>query len=155
MNSNFRWTCRDERYLIRRNGSTDIPTDNITGICNWYNVFDTVPANLECVVKYCNNATDSPIQTFNYEKAMILNSSTTYNFNLRERVQIGSKLAYFCNQNFYLLLDTNFNSQAGSNISIPCQSNGTFQYPEPWPVCADTITCSDPGSTPELDRNEI
>ena len=50
----------DRRYLIKQKDSQDTPQEYIVSRCKWNTKYTLTPADLECVLTYCDNATVEP-----------------------------------------------------------------------------------------------
>ena len=141
MNTNVRWKCADRRYKIRRKGTT-YTYFWINSACNWNKKLQYLPGDLECVLTYCDNATSAP------------NSPHNYNFVWTGAVvPINNYLTYPCNNNHRVEQDVDWKNNAAASTQVKCKSDGTFDYPDPWPQCSTTVTCSDPGNSDEITRS--
>ena len=100
--------------------------------------------SIECVLTYCDNATDFP------------NSGNKFHFVWDQNViPIGDKVTYPCKANHAIEGDYQFRYQAPTEIKVLCGNNGELQYPDPWDQCSETISCADPGNSPEVTRSYI
>ena len=143
-----RWTCNDRRYLIKRIGSTsDSPARYKYGKCQWDATYSSTPADYECILTYCDNATE----TVNTDPA-----TPNYNFTEpRTLVRIGENAAYTCRDNYRVEADLDWKSQADPGAYVPCVANSDYtdsfyEYPTVWPICLtdSMIDCSpDPGNS--------
>ena len=82
--------------------------------CKWNKNFTVVPSDLECVVQYCDNPTDAPNDSHNY--------NYQWNGNL---IPIGTSISYPCKSNHYLEQDVYSKQQAAANVGGLC-NNGTL-----------------------------
>ena len=99
---------------------------------------------LECVLTYCDNATESP------------NTGNNFNFVWDKNViPLGDKVTYPCKANHAIEGDYQMKNQAPTEIEVLCGNNGELQYPDPWNQCSETITCADPGNSPEVTRSYV
>ena len=148
-----RWTCNDRRYLIKRTGSTsDSPARYKYGKCQWDATYSSTPADYECILTYCDNATE----TVNTDPA-----TPNYNFTEpRTLVRIGENAAYTCRDNYRVEADLDWKSQADPGAYVPCVANSDYtdsfyEYPTVWPICLtdSMIDCSpDPGNSINVTR---
>ena len=57
----FSWKCKDRRYQIKEKSTADSSkTDLLHSSCLWYKNWTILPSNLECVLSFCDNASDIP-----------------------------------------------------------------------------------------------
>ena len=156
----FRWRCKDRRYNIRFKGDNTTHL-YISATCGWYNTFDINPSDLECVLLYCDNATDLPfVNEIGYERIQIpLGNIVTgvYDTNNPTLIPIDGIVTYVCKASHAHHADTDWLSQAPQYVNSICSENGTFEYPEPWPECFkyDNLFCPDPGTKDDLIRTEV
>ena len=61
-------------------------------------------------------------------------------------------MTYDCKSNHKIEEAVNYKENASDRITIECNQNGLLDYPEPWPQCSETISCSDPGNSSEITR---
>ena len=62
------------------------PQERLSGQCEWYSNYSLVPAELECVLSYCDNPIDDPN-----------NSGANYNFVWQnDLVNLSHTLVYPC-----------------------------------------------------------
>ena len=59
------WICKDRRYLIRPK-NTDSTFGSIDSYCYWKKEYSHYPDQLECILTYCDNATEIPNLSHNY-----------------------------------------------------------------------------------------
>ena len=138
----FRWKCADRRYLIKEKSSNSDPLEKLSGQCGWYKNYTTVPADLECVLSYCDNATDAPNS-----------NGANYNFLWDENlVNLSHSLVYPCMDGMSVENDTDTKEEASVSSTVICGDAGEFVYPDIWPQCSDSITCADPGNSTEVNR---
>ena len=100
------------------------------------------PADLECVISYCDNATLEPNTNglnFNFTDGLTL-------FNLTH------KAIYPCSENYSFEGDFDWKENSTNITEVECGSNGDFQYPDSWPQCSRMIYCSDPGNSTNITR---
>ena len=55
-----RWKCKDRRFLIKLRGSSVPGVTRLEAECLWYRNYSVVPADLECVLAYCDNPVSLP-----------------------------------------------------------------------------------------------
>ena len=126
----------------------------VPATCSWNKTFNVNPSDIVCVLTYCANGTDFPINNINNFKSVgIKGAGRLYDTVNGEVIELGGRLKYNCKDNYKLQNDTNTKSQADNHILVSCL-NGLFIYPDPWPQCVETIQCKDPGSKAELVRRE-
>ena len=98
---------------------------------------------MECVITYCNNATDFPISNnLGYEDVDRQNGNP---LPLKGFVDIGKHIQYNCISGRRLQNDTDDIGQADASVKVACNETGDYVYPEPWPTCEETVNCTDPG----------
>ena len=142
----FSWSCKDQRYLARQNGSNDKPTLNIAATCNWYNQFNITPRDLVCIIDHCGHphqgiGSHLPPPT---ENALTLIET---NFTKAHNVPLGHIVTYKCKPNAYF--ENEEIDPTMTNASIKClESNGTYQVPDKWPNCTATVSCGKPIDPP-------
>ena len=140
--------------MIKLANTDNTPKPNITATCSWYKTFDVNPSDIECILAYCDNATDFPFNAINnFVSVYKEGSQNPYDTNIGSVIPLNSKINYYCKPNYRLQNDTNLKEEAENFIGVTC-SNGTLEYPSIWPTCVETIQCPDPGSTEELVRTE-
>ena len=106
--------------------------------CLWYRNYSLVPADLECVLAYCDNPVSLPNSNgakynFTWDGALLTNLSQT--------------IFYPCQDDHRLEGDTTSKSQAEGGLSVECGEEGEYLYPPTWPQCSSTVVCQDPGNT--------
>ena len=82
--AHVRWRCKDRRFLIKSAGGN--LSESIEATCEWSKSFSLMPADLECVVTYCDNPDTGP-------------NTSGLNYNLEwdgERVPINGSITYPC-----------------------------------------------------------
>ena len=132
----FRWFCKDRRYEIREKSSAKKNTyATRQSTCYWSKSYDLKPADFECVLTYCDNATESPNTTHNY--------AFTWDGKV---VPLGQSVDYPCMENMAIENGTNWKENASTSSIVLCGPEGLFLYPSPWPQCSDTVQCEDPFS---------
>ena len=141
----FRWKCKDRRYLIKVKGSSDAATPTVNGKCQWSKEYTVVPADLECVIAYCDN----PILTPNSDGR---NYSFTWN---KKVVPVNTVIQYPCMTGMRIQNDTTNKTEASSSSSVKCGADGEFRYPSPWPQCSSTVSCPDPGNSAGVNRTYL
>ncbi len=160
-----RWTCADKRYLIQKKIGGGTPMDTIAANCTWYTNYTLIPADLQCVLTYCTNATTFPNENNNFDLILNATSSLDINFNTLgkffDRTPLKASIFYPCKNyiltsNTYRLENlTDFQSQADIGINVTCNTSGVYNYPATWPQCSANITCTDPGITEDLLLSEV
>jgi hypothetical protein len=160
----FSWSCNDKRYLIRKKNSGAIPAETISATCTWYKNYTLVPADLECILTYCSNATTSPNINNNYN-LVLGGTSSDINYQTlgfyQDRTPLTKTIFYPClrfdrSSNYYRLENlTDFQNQADTGINVTCGSDGFYKYPSVWPQCSVNITCQDPGITADLQIAQV
>jgi hypothetical protein len=141
------------------------PTDTIPATCTWYTNYTLTPADLQCVLTYCTNATTLPNTNNNFDLALNATSLLDINYNtlgrFADRTPLRASIFYPCKNynwpsNTYRIENlTDFQSQADTGINVTCNANGVYNYPATWPQCSANITCADPGITPDLEVAEV
>ena len=130
--------------MIRKKNSGATPQAFFGSQCQWNKTFSFTPTDLECVIKYCDNATEIP------------NTSHNYNFNWNQNViSINAIVNYDCKSNHAIEQNVDWKYEASARTQVLCQADGTLAYPEPWPLCSESITCADPGNSPDITRSYI
>ena len=118
------------------------PLETLSGRCEWNTNYTIIPAELECVLSYCDNPTDEPNT-----------SGANYNFvwdnNL---VSLSHTLAYPCMAGMSVENNTDTKEEASTISTVVCGDKGEFIYPKEWPQCSETVTCDDPGNSLEVNR---
>ena len=136
------WKCRDRRYHIRRKDTQYNPQTAISSRCRWSRSLSLSPPDLECVLRYCDNATDAPNT-----------NGANYRFTqTRTLVSLNNYISYPCKSNHKVEQDVTWKSNAASSTAVRCKTDGEFDYPSPWPQCSETITCPDPGNSSDVTR---
>ena len=110
------------------------------GQCGWDTNYSLTPVSLECVVRFCDNATQIPNTDGN-----------NYNMTFTGLVSVGASLTYPCADNHRLEDDVDWKDEARGNVSVLCGEDGEFDYPA-WSKCSDTVFCPDPGNSTEVSR---
>ena len=97
-----------------------------------------LPSELECVLTYCDNATEVPND-----------NGANYNYTWDgEVIPLNTEVIYPCQDNMRIENDTYYRSDA-SNVSIVhCASDGYLKYPEVWPQCSLKTYCGAPPDPP-------
>ena len=75
----FSYKCTDRRFYVRERGSAYSPQPYLAGRCGWDSRYSLTPSRLECVVKFCDNATHTP-------------NTNGKNYNIREPFIIECKV---------------------------------------------------------------
>ena len=132
----YRWYCKDRRYEIRLTASDNKKTySTASSRCGWYNEYDHNPADYECVLTYCDNATEAP------------NLSHNYAYQWDEKViPLGKYVEYPCMENMAVENNTANKVDASTSSFVLCGADGYLVYPDPWPQCSETIECELPSS---------
>ena len=73
----------------------------------------------------------------------------------RQRTLLGNSLTYPCKNNYRVEEDVDYWSLASTGTVIECGDDGEYVYPDPWPICSETIQCADPGNSTEVTRTLI
>ncbi len=136
------WKCTDDRYVLRSVNSNNWGEDKVWAKCQWYSNYTYSPSDLECVLRYCNNPT-------NETNTDVLN----YNFQWNGwRTLLGNSLNYNCKSSHRVEEDVDFKTGASMRTVVECGSDGEYIYPDPWPICSETVECADPGNSSEVTR---
>ena len=136
------WKCRDRRYRIRTKNTINWPQSVITSRCKWSREISLSPSDLECVLRYCDNATDAPNT-----------NGANYQFTqTRTLVSLSSSIAYPCKSNHRVEQNVVWKSNAASSTLVKCKTDGQFDYPSVWPQCSTTVSCPDPGNSSHISR---
>ena len=141
----FRWKCKDRRFYIHEIGSADDPAETIDAVCQWNKTYTLDPDKLECVPTFCDNATETP-------------SSDGSNYNFvwdEELVPVNTFIKYQCQDDMRIENNTEDKESASKYSQVFCGPDAEFVYPDPWPQCSNTINCTDPGMTSEVNRTYI
>ena len=139
------WKCKDRRYLIKKKSSTGTASTTIAAKCNWSKQYSVLPADLECVLTYCDNPIDDPNS-----------DGTNHNFQWNNNVvPLTDIVQYPCKTGMRIENSTSYKYEASSYSQAKCGSDGEFRYPTTWPQCSNSITCSDPGNSDEVTRSYI
>ena len=154
----YRWRCKDRRYNIQVKGENTTAT-SITATCGWYNQFNLQPLDLECVLLYCDNATDYPlVNDLGYANIKYVNL-TVYDPDNPGLIPLGDHIRYNCKNGYNYHDDKTWQVKAPSGVNVRCRNSssnaGTLNYPDVWQQCFESITCPDPGSTEDLIRTEV
>ncbi len=159
-----RWTCADKRFLISTKTPGVPPAEYIEATCTWYTNYTYSPANLQCVLTYCSNATTEPNTKYNYN-LVLGGGKGDINYNTLglygDRTPLNKSIFYPClnynwSSNYYRLENlTDFKQQADTGITVSCGPNGLYNYPAVWPPCSINITCQDPGLTSDLQLQAV
>ena len=135
----LRWKCEDRRYLIKvKEDDVNPPAETITASCLWYKNYSLIPTQLECILTYCDNATDLPND-----------NGANYNFTWDGNViPLNTDIIYPCMDGMHVENDT-YHKEEASNVSVVhCASDGHLKYPDPWPQCSEDIFCGEPPLPP-------
>ena len=131
-----RWFCKDRRYEIRRKAAGSKRThSSILATCQWSKLYNFHPVDLECVLTYCDNATDSPNTPHNY----------AFEWD-GEVVKLGESMEYPCKDDMAIENSTSWKHNASTSASVLCGPEGYLIYPDPWPQCSDTVQCEVPAN---------
>ena len=118
------------------------PQEKLSGQCEWYSNYSLVPAELECILSYCDNPTDEPNK-----------SGANYNFVWQNNlVNLSHTLVYPCVEGMSVENDTDTKEEASTSATVLCGDTGEYIYPDVWPQCSETITCEDPGNSDQVTR---
>ena len=132
------WQCKDRRYLIHIREEDSQPVETMTATCLWYNNYTVLPSELECVLTYCDNATDIPN-----------NNGANYNFTWDGNViPLNTDVVYPCQDGMRIENDTYTRKEASRTSVVHCASDGEMKYPAVWPQCSTDIQCGEPPSHP-------
>ena len=78
--------------------------------------------------------------------------TTTYKFPPQvwdgALVPIGEALTYPCQAHQALQNATTDKRQADTEVNVTCGEDGEFLYPDPWPMCVETVHCGEPPLPP-------
>ena len=119
-----------------------MPAETIDSVCEWSKNYTVVPDNLECIPSFCDNATEAPS-----------NDRRNYKFVWDgELMPVNTVIKYQCQDAMKIENDTTFKYEASNHSKVKCGNDGEFRYPDPWPQCSETINCTDPGMTAEVNR---
>ena len=114
--------------------AVDKTTSSTTpSVCYWWNEYNIQPTEYECVLTYCDNATQAPNTTHNY--------GFTWDGAV---IPLGNIVEYPCIAGMAVENSTNYKSVASTSSFVLCGPEGLLLYPEPWPQCSDTVECEDP-----------
>ena len=130
------WKCKDRRYLIRPTGTTTT-YGYLNGYCYWKKEYSYYPDQLECILTYCDNATEAPNMTHNY--------AFSWDNNV---IHIDHSYHYPCKPGMRIENDTDTKYQASEYAVVRCGSDGYLRYPDPWPQCSETVHCGSPPDAP-------
>ena len=135
MKADFRWTCRDRRYLIKATRSSSNAYRNFDSKCQWNNALGHYPDDLTCVLTYCDKATEDP-------------NSVGYNFTEQNKlVSLENFTTYPCKNNYKVEADLDWKEDAENETLVKCKTDGFYEYPTEWPQCSETVSCPDPGNS--------
>ena len=122
--------------MIREIGSGDSPTATVGARCLWDETYSPAVGQLECILSYCDNITDTPNT-----------DGSNYNFIWDNKVvPLNDVVQYPCKAGMKVENETDTKEEADSFIRIKCGQDGMFRYPSPWPKCYDNVICEDPGT---------
>ena len=130
------WECKDRRYLIKLINSTDEPVRRLYATCDWYEKYDILPTDLECVLTFCDNATLLPNISNNY--------ALDWNNTEESLILLNQDLVYPCMEDMKLENNTSYKENATSYSLVRCGMDGMFRYPDTWTLCSDTVQCGQP-----------
>ena len=95
--------------------------------------------SVECVLSFCDNATDSP------------NTGNNFDFTWDQNViPIDENVIYPCKDSHAIEGDYDYKSDAPEQVLVLCGNDGKLQYPDPWQQCSEDITCADPGKVHDI-----
>ena len=128
----FRWQCKDRRYKIREK-DTEKTYFYKQPMCQWDKKYSAYPDEFECVLTFCDNATEVP------------NTSHNYAFEWDKNViELDDSYVYPCQEDMKIENNTDTKDQASDHSIVKCGSEGLLLYPDPWPQCSSTVYCGDP-----------
>ena len=133
-----RWKCKDRRYKIRNKNTVKTYSEKHSR-CRWNKEHSIYPDDLECVLTFCDNATETPNITHNY--------AFTWDEDV---IEIEDDYIYPCKEDMKIENDTDTKDDATPHSIVKCGSDGLLLYPDPWPQCSSTVYCGDP---PEPSEN--
>ena len=96
----------------------------------WWNEYDINPTDYECVLTYCDKATEAPNITHNY----------AFQWD-GDVIPLGESVEYPCMEDMALENDTTRKHNASTSSFVLCGPEGVLLYPDPWPQCSDTVEC--------------
>lgn len=96
--------------------------------------------DLECVLTFCINASKHVNNENNFD----------LNWDMQDKIRLGQKLTYPCKESMKIENNTVEKYEADFSIEVLCGEDGYFEYPDPWPMCSEDISCGDPPSAPQL-----
>ena len=137
------WKCADRRYYIRLKDTSNYPQSTYTTSCLWSKQLSIKPEDLECVLKFCDNATEYP------------NTPHNYNFNWNGAViPLNTFVNYPCKNGHSLEQSVDWKHLAATVTQVKCNTTGLLEYPNPWPQCSTTVNCPDPGNSEGITRTQ-
>ena len=98
--------------------------------CGWWNEYDINPTDYECVLTYCDKATEAPNITHNY----------AFKWD-GDVIPLGDSVEYPCMEDMAVENDTTRKHNASTSSFVLCGAEGLLLYPDPWPQCSDTVEC--------------
>ena len=102
--------------------------------CLWYKNYTLLPSELECILTYCDNATEIPNE-----------NGANYNFTWNGNViPLNYDVIYPCKDGMRIENNTYSKYDASPLSVVNCASNGELQYPAEWPQCSGDIHCGEP-----------
>ena len=145
-----RWSCRDRRYKTQLKSEPQGALQwTRNSRCKWNSEFDPDPrTDIDCVVKFCDNGTTLPFDNnLNYESVVLEADSSPYPrdpnlFAEPSLIELDSMLNYSCLEGFKLPADVDFKRKAPGSVTVLCNATGIMEYPDPWPPCLESITCT-------------
>ena len=124
--------------MIKRIATDDIPEETITADCLWYKNYSVLPSELECILTYCDNATEEPND-----------NGANYNFTWDgEVILLNSDVVYPCQDYMMIENDTYYRYDASNTSIVHCASDGFLKYPTVWPQCSLYTYCGQPPEPP-------
>ena len=137
----YRWQCQNRRYSIREKGTTSTFRYKQPR-CRWDKTYDNLPTDYECVLTHCDNATNTPSSTHNY--------NFTWDENI---ILIGDIVEYKCKGRMALENNTAYKHNASTSLYIHCLEDGLLHYPDKWTMCSEAVNC--PLQLPAKPANNI
>ena len=120
--------------MIKRIEDTSPPEETLTTTCLWYKNYTVLPSELECVLTYCDNATEIPNE-----------NGANYNFIWDGNViPLNSDVDYPCKDGMKIENATYYRWHASNMSVVHCASDGELKYPAEWPQCSEDIQCGEP-----------
>ena len=139
---------------MRRSGTSHTPIDTMYASCKWDETYSVVPANLECILKFCGHPHDYPTGTHpppptGNNLALVRPSYSSYWSVNSWRKSFGANIQYKCTgTKFFELPEPPVKTPYKKILEVTCLNTGIYSTPprnsKVWPNCTQTVLCGQP-----------